>query len=446
MKHFSEARREAKEAVCQNKSLLEGVSCVCLIWDIKGILRALLKIDKKGDIKKAKTIVSGILQNAAGPFWKHEIWVWSDKWSSPAERAVYREAWKHALTIETGPPEIKILDRRISKSSWFNPVLGEPWPLNEHTPPILSFYSFKGGVGRTTALASLAIQLARSGKKVAAIDLDLEAPGLSSLLPGAEGRVAEYGVIDYLLERCILGSRKDLDIADYYHLVDDPRVVSGGPPITVVPAGKLDHDYLEKLSRVDYESLVRPLEPGKSSPAPLNELLEQLKSQRQIDYFLLDSRAGFHDLGGLALSGISHLDIIFGLDSEQSWRGMELVVRFLGQDRIWADQRQLLCAFVFALAPSAGSAFRDEAFPRFLDKAYDLFVDCFYYPQGSAPEDGWDVPAIEDSTQPHYPIALDFDARMQQARRIEEIADTLCQNEFKGFGELVLERVGRALS
>ena len=182
-----------------------------------------------------------------------------------------------------------------------------------------------------------------------------------------------------------------------------------------------------------------------SSPMPLKQLLRQLRSQRQIDYFLLDSRAGFHDLGGLALSGISYLDIVFGLDSEQSWRGMELVVRFLGQDRIVRDQDQLFCALVFALAPPAGSPSRDEALPRLLDTAYDVFVDYFYHSQGLAPEDGWDVPAIEDSTQPHYPIVLEFDDNIQKARAIEKIANRLCEGHFREFAERVLERISRGL-
>src|SRR3954451_18123281 len=44
---------------------------------------------------------------------------------------------------------------------------------------IVTFYSWKGGVGRTMALANAAVQLARHGKHVLMVDWDLEAPGLS---------------------------------------------------------------------------------------------------------------------------------------------------------------------------------------------------------------------------------------------------------------------------
>src|SRR5215207_8752525 len=43
---------------------------------------------------------------------------------------------------------------------------------------IVTFYSYKGGVGRSMAVANIAVLLARRGLKVLAVDFDLEAPGL----------------------------------------------------------------------------------------------------------------------------------------------------------------------------------------------------------------------------------------------------------------------------
>ena len=51
----------------------------------------------------------------------------------------------------------------------------------------ITFYSYKGGVGRSLALTNLAIYLAQFGATVAMIDLDIEAPGLHyKLRPGQE--------------------------------------------------------------------------------------------------------------------------------------------------------------------------------------------------------------------------------------------------------------------
>ncbi|MDX1523479.1 MAG: AAA family ATPase, partial [Anaerolineae bacterium] len=43
---------------------------------------------------------------------------------------------------------------------------------------IITFYSYKGGVGRTMALANVAVLLSQYGYKTLVVDWDLEAPGL----------------------------------------------------------------------------------------------------------------------------------------------------------------------------------------------------------------------------------------------------------------------------
>jgi MinD-like ATPase involved in chromosome partitioning or flagellar assembly len=43
---------------------------------------------------------------------------------------------------------------------------------------IYTFYSYKGGVGRSMAMANVAEWLYQQGKRVVMIDWDLEAPGL----------------------------------------------------------------------------------------------------------------------------------------------------------------------------------------------------------------------------------------------------------------------------
>ena len=50
--------------------------------------------------------------------------------------------------------------------------------MNSALGRIVTFYSYKGGTGRSMALANFAWIMAASGKRVLAIDWDLEAPGL----------------------------------------------------------------------------------------------------------------------------------------------------------------------------------------------------------------------------------------------------------------------------
>ena len=50
----------------------------------------------------------------------------------------------------------------------------------------VTFYSYKGGVGRTLACANFGLYLAKMGQKVVLMDMDFEAPGLDSKFPSVE--------------------------------------------------------------------------------------------------------------------------------------------------------------------------------------------------------------------------------------------------------------------
>src|SRR2546422_1146211 len=83
------------------------------------------------------------------------------------------------------------------------------WPgsrkLMSETPKgrIVTFYSYKGGTGRSMALANIGWILASNGKRVLVIDWDLEAPGLHRyfhpFLRDKELALTE-GVIDFVVD------------------------------------------------------------------------------------------------------------------------------------------------------------------------------------------------------------------------------------------------------
>lgn len=440
MKHFGEARRDAAGAIAQ----VQGCDGICLIWDLRGELRVLVRLAVGADEATAVSAVKSAMSLAADGFWSGTVWVWPrERRSSKAERLVFETAWSQARVLVGGAPEIRELDRHFSKESWFGAPLFPPWPALPETPPILSFYSFKGGVGRTTALAAFAIQLARAGKRVCVVDLDLEAPGIGTILTSAAGE-AQYGVLDFLLEA---GLGQQPEIGDYLHFCDDERVVGSGPPIAVVPAGRLDDDYLEKLARVDFRNL---LEPSKGeTEGGLSSLMRILKRERQADYVLIDSRSGLHDIGGLALNGLAHLDVVFGVASEQSWQGLRLLISHLGRRRIERGLQHQLFALVYAMAPPASSLDRTREVERFRDRAHHLVSESFYTEEPDAgwpsppPAEAWPVPAIEDASAPHYAIPLGFNADLQRYASIDTIANVLTEGDYFAFGSALIERLGR---
>jgi Mrp family chromosome partitioning ATPase len=77
---------------------------------------------------------------------------------------------------------------------------------NEERGVIYTFYSFKGGVGRTMALANVAALLAKWGYSVLVVDWDLEAPGLERFFGGVKPDIGKVrnstpGIVDLMQAR-----------------------------------------------------------------------------------------------------------------------------------------------------------------------------------------------------------------------------------------------------
>ncbi len=438
MKHFIESR-EAVIAALSDPTITGLHTKICAIFDLKGMCRILVRPAASHDLTVVESKLGPLFAGAADVFWGNELWIDSPT-TTPSKRAVYEVAWHQAAPHPLGQDRTFVLDRRLSKDSWFGSPFSPPWPLNDHTAPIVSFFSFKGGVGRTTSLAAVAVNLARAGKRVLVLDFDLESPGADSLFVQLGGQTASHGVVDFILGRSVIGSGQ-IDVAEYCHVCDDPKVISNGPEIVTVPAGTVDQDYLEKLARINYDFLYRTASEPNAPDSPLHELLKMLRKQWQPDYVLVDSRAGFHDLGGLSLSGVSHWHVLFGLASEQSWAGLAVAVDHLGRHEVLAGRRQRDCTLIHALAPPPG-AVRDQAVKEFKERAFQVFADCYFDP-ADQPDAEWPVPDLEGDESPHYPFVLTWDNRLAGFRTLSDVADLLAEGEYRSLTNLVLERLGR---
>jgi MinD-like ATPase involved in chromosome partitioning or flagellar assembly len=314
------------------------------------------------------------------------------------------------------------IERRLSKHDWVKETSSSPpWPLQEGAPPIVTFYSFKGGVGRTTLLASCAWQLAERGKKVVVVDLDVEAPGLSALFEVESRR----GVVDYLVD--FIGTNQ-VDLEGMVSVAN-----SLGPlkaDIEVITSGNLDERYFEKLSRLDFiggglldikgES---PVERG------LRHLLVSLRSRRP-DYIFLDSRAGLHDIAGLSLYGLAHVDVLVSRASEQGYRGFELTLKTLGRRK---KLEELLCVLVHSLAPPdpASPEARAEE-DEFRKRAYSAFSRSLY---GKLSE----IPQLEDDEEPHWPKIIRRHPLLERLTQLRAAREVLFAEGYKQLLDRIVE-------
>src|SRR5580704_3995640 len=83
---------------------------------------------------------------------------------------------------------------------------------------IATFYSYKGGVGRSFALANSAVILAQWGLRVLAVDWDIEAPGLNHYFGQFVSKPC-LGVLDFLTD-CHDGTARPWD--KYVQVVNIP--------------------------------------------------------------------------------------------------------------------------------------------------------------------------------------------------------------------------------
>ena len=133
-----------------------------------------------------------------------------------------------------------------------------------HAPgQVISFYSYKGGVGRTMAVANvgrlLADQASRTGQRVLLIDWDLEAPGLQEYFPRCVAD-SHVGLIDFFAQNypdCV--REPQTDVKSTVTLEDS--IVSMVNGLDILPAGRQDLRYAGLVWNFDWSKLVR-LRPG----------------------------------------------------------------------------------------------------------------------------------------------------------------------------------------
>jgi cellulose biosynthesis protein BcsQ len=217
-------------------------------------------------------------------------------------------------------------------------------PLDNDTgkrPFVVTFYSFKGGVGRSTALGFVANILATRGHRVVMIDFDLEAPGLSlmhpspslypssslfpssTLYPAGKTATESYGVLDYIHQRYLTPEENLPEISECIRQIDIPT----RGELYLVPAGEYNEDYIHRLADLDIRVLFQ------RDTNPFHQLLNDVKSYLDPDIILIDARTGFTEMGAVALFDQADLGIICFSPTSQSFAGLQWVVKAASKQR-----------------------------------------------------------------------------------------------------------------
>ena len=206
---------------------------------------------------------------------------------------------------------------------------------------VVTFYSFKGGVGRSMALANVAASLAKKGRRVLVVDFDIEAPGLDTFeLLKPEKKT--LGLIDFVNH--YLETNQTPDITDYTAVC--PKVGENGGSLTIMPCGKIKA-YATNLNQIDWNQLYR-YQDGYL-------MMEDLKAQWQHtinpDYVLIDSRTGYTDTSGICTRQLPDAVVALFFPNEQNLRGLSEVVGKVRAEYTSGNNRKIILHFVMSNVP-----------------------------------------------------------------------------------------------
>jgi MinD-like ATPase involved in chromosome partitioning or flagellar assembly len=188
---------------------------------------------------------------------------------------------------------------------------------------VITFYSFKGGVGRTLALVNVGVHLALTGKSVLLVDFDLEAPGLDAF-PVLRHKEPKPGIVDFVTNYLRTGEAPS--VADYISECEIPGIDRGS--VRLMRSGFGDEGYSARLGAINWQHLYERRDGYL--------LLEDLKAQWEAlnpDYVLIDSRTGFTDVGGVCTRQLPDAVAALFIPNEDNVRGMERIAEGVRRER-----------------------------------------------------------------------------------------------------------------
>jgi MinD-like ATPase involved in chromosome partitioning or flagellar assembly len=215
---------------------------------------------------------------------------------------------------------------------------------------VIAFYSFKGGTGRSMALANIGCTLAQMqalSKPILLIDWDLEAPGLHryfrkhlfQAFRGSEQVQEESpGLIDLFIE--LRDRTEHIEATEPQEIesaikmlaefrVEDYIVKTDIPRLHLLKAGRFDKGYAERISRFDWPALYR------KSPYLLKAFAGRLAKDYR--YVLIDSRTGLTDTSSICTMLLPEILVTVFTPNRQSLLGVIDLIMDAGRYRLQSE-------------------------------------------------------------------------------------------------------------
>jgi MinD-like ATPase involved in chromosome partitioning or flagellar assembly len=269
-------------------------------------------------------------------------------------------------------------------------MIGEPvGSAGDRRREVITFYSYKGGTGRSMLLANVAWLLASTGCKVLLIDWDLEAPGLHRYFKPFLGEDTELrsqkGIMEWVTDYWdAYLDHPDADLEALIRDFADPRhyvrkletgtfIADGG--IDLLCAGRQDGFYAQAVADFDWTRLWGSLRGDEFIDIAKGILI----GPGGYDYVLVDSRTGVSDTSGFCTVALADTLVVCFSYNNQSVIGASQISRNI---RRQAEKRResklregLARRFRLFAVPSRVEDLDPERLERRQKHAWGLFSD-----------------------------------------------------------------------
>ena len=207
---------------------------------------------------------------------------------------------------------------------------------------VVTFYSFKGGAGRTMALVNVGAELARTGARVLLVDCDLEAPSLMSFNLAGTTRSTK-GLAELALEYQDTGRIPPLE----EHIFESETFRDPPGQLWIMPAGFRGPDYKRKLARLDWQELYEK----RDGYLFIEELKARWQDYLQPDYVLIDSRTGHNEIMGICTRQLPDAVCAVFVPNRQNLGGLADVVGQIREQRVNSEGQPIQLHFAVSNVP-----------------------------------------------------------------------------------------------
>jgi MinD-like ATPase involved in chromosome partitioning or flagellar assembly len=207
---------------------------------------------------------------------------------------------------------------------------------------IITFYSFKGGVGRSMAAVNVAEVFAQAGLRALLVDFDLEAPSLDTYYPESiEAILDSLGIVDlvHAYKRAIASpgplyqtSDSQLPFEDIRRAIVTVRHDPSGGCVYLMPCGRRSNDHMSRYAAAVHTLDWRDLYENWEGELYFRWLRQQFYSHA--DVTLVDCRAGISDIVAVCCGQIADLVVLLCAANVQQVEGSKIMASRLQNSKL----------------------------------------------------------------------------------------------------------------